>query len=313
MYRLKYTITIIGFISLISALMACRKEWLDAKPEKALVVPTTIKDFQALLDNTTLIFNSQAGGIGELSAGDFYLTNASYLSIFGSEERSAYIWAKTDAFYNGEPSAEWNNSYKRILNSNIILEGIEKVVPSQTDQSSWNNVKGSSLFYRAFDYYNLSQQFCKPYLKVSANTDLGLSLRTEPNVNQIIPRANLEDTYAQVISDINKSINLLPVEAAIKTRPSKHAAYALLARIFLSMEDYDKALSYADSALNLRNTLLNFNTLNASASYPIARFNSEVIYHSIFYWGSFNPSRLLIDPQLLSSYAQNDLRKTYIL
>lgn len=310
---MKYQInTLVAITLLINIVIfnSCKKDWLDIKPEKSLVVPTTIKDFQALLDNTTLIFNSQAGGAGEMSAGDFFLLNASYSSLFSSEEKSAFIWSNTENFYNGEPSADWAGAYKRILNANIILEGLDKISPSQTELLSWNNAKGSALFFRAFDYYSLSQQYCKPYLEATASSDLGIPIRTEPNVNIPVGRGNLQQTYAQIIDDLRKSISLLPIEPSIKTRPSKHAAYSMLSRIYLSMESYDQAFLYADSALQVRNTLMNFSALNAAATYPIARFNTEVIFQSTFSYGIFAASRLLVDPLLFSSYAPNDLRRT---
>src|SRR5689334_15644101 len=66
----------------------CKKDWLDAKPNLALVVPTTIADYQALLDNTTTPISSSPGGdvgfnasqtvLNEIGSGDFYLKDADY-------------------------------------------------------------------------------------------------------------------------------------------------------------------------------------------------------------------------------------------
>jgi hypothetical protein len=78
------------------------------------------------------------------------------------------------------------------------------------------------------------------------------------------------------------------------------------------MRRYDKAAMYADSSLKLYNTLLDFNTLNGSATFPVPVFNPEVIMHSTMHTRYLNLSntRARIDSILYTSYAANDLRKT---
>jgi tetratricopeptide (TPR) repeat protein len=298
--------TVLFFIILTS----CKKDWLDAKPQKSLVIPNKIEDFQALLDNTSTVFNlTQGSGLGEISAGDFYVQYSTWQALSSSQEKSSYIWEKTENFYNGEASADWTNSYKRILYSNVIIEGINKINPHSTELAAWNNVMGSALFFRAFDLYNLSQQFCSPYLPSTALTELGLPLRLKYDVNLPVERSNLQQTYERIIGDLKVSIPILSTTPLYKTRPSKQAAYALLARIYLSMETYDQAILYADSALQIQNTLIDYSKLSASNSFPIDRFNPEVIFHSSFTFGIFRNTRLIVDPILLASYNTNDFRK----
>ena len=49
------------------------------------------------------------------------------------------------------------------------------------------------------------------------------------------------------------------------------------------MREYDSAFKYADSCLQLKNDLMDFNNdpnINATASNSVARFNAEVIFHT---------------------------------
>lgn len=299
----------LSFTLLLLILQSCGKDWLEAKPDKSLVVPESIKDYQLVLDNVTLFNTLQACGLAEMSAGDFYITDANWSLITVSQERAAYTWGRTEDFYNGVPSVDWDNAYKRILNTNVVLAGIEKIKPLESEQQDWNNVKGSALFYRAFDFFNLAQVYCVAYNSTSANTDLGVPLRLDYDVNIKLKRSTLQQTYDQIIADLEAAAVLLGTKPLFKTRPSKESAYALLARTYLSMENYERAGHYADLALQIQAELVDYSKLNANASFPIARFNAEVIFHSTFYYGIFNPARMLVVPDLYNEYTLGDLRK----
>ena len=76
------------------------------------------------------------------------------------------------------------------------------------------------------------------------------------------------------------------------------------------MGDNEKALTYALEALSLQNSLINFNTLNVSASYPISNMNVEVLLRAIM--RNSGPIRFAVAKVPLSlyqSYQANDLRK----
>ena len=298
-------------ILLLVFLQSCKKNWLDAKPDKSLNVPDTIEDFQNLLDNSSQIFNAtQAGGIAEISAGDFYILYSSWQGLFSIQEKTAYIWESAENFYQGSVSADWETAYTKILNANVILEGIEKIKPSNAEYEDWRNVKGSAFFLRAFDYYNLAQQFCKAYLPATANSDLGLPLRLTYDVNLKVGRASLQQTYDQIIGDLKSAAELLRTVQTIKTRPSRQATYAMLARTYLAMEFYEEAGLYADSALKIEHELLDYSALQSTAAYPMKKFNSEVLFHNTFSYGIFNSSRLIVDPTLYNMYDGNYYRKS---
>lgn len=289
---------------------SCGKEWLEAKPDKSLEVPSSIPDFQALLDNTMQIFNiNQTAGLAEISSGDFSITLTAWEKLFSEQERSAYIWAPTIDFYKNEKSTDWVNGYRRILYANLILVGIDKIKPSANEQEDWNNVKGSALFFRAFDFFNLAQEYCVAYDAGSLDKIVGLPLRLDYDVNVQVKRSKLQETYEQVLADLQLASTLLNSKPLFKTRPSKEAVYALLARVYLAMEDYYQAGKYADLALQIQSELLDFSKLNGKLTNPIPIFNGEVIFHSSFSYGIFNPSRLMVEASLYSEYGDGDYRK----
>ena len=62
--------------------------------------------------------------------------------------------------------------------------------------------------------------------------------------------------------------------------PSKSAAFALLARVYLSMRKYDSALLFANRSLDVYNALLDYNDLNQASSTPFPKDNVEILYQS---------------------------------
>lgn len=310
MKNIKIDLGIYIMLLLFVLVQSCGKKWLEEKPDKSLVVPENINDFQLVLDDYNIFNVNQSIGLGEIAAGDFYITFSAWQSLFTVQEKSAYIWAPTSNFYNGEQSVDWVNAYERILKANIVLDGIAKITPADNEQQDWSNVKGSALFFRAFDFFNLAQEYCVSFNQATANTDLGLPLRLTYDVNIQIKRSTLQQTYERIINDVKASSELLSVKPQHKTRPSKEAAYALLARIYLVMGYYDDAGKYADLVLKIQSELLDYNKLNSSASFPVTRFNREVIFHSLFSYGIFGATKLTVEPGLYSTYSTSDLRKT---
>jgi tetratricopeptide (TPR) repeat protein len=233
--------------------VSCKKSWLDEKQNKSDVVPATLKDFQAILDNHSTM-NDVYPALGLIGGDNFYLSDARINSAT-TAERNAYLWAKD--IFNGGTSLDWNSAYKVVEYANIVLDGLPNAAVS--NQSDFNNIQGSALFFRAFAFYTLSQSFCKPYSASTASSDIGIPIRLSSNVNEPSVRATVQQTYDQMINDLKKAATLLPVTPVYVYRPSKTAANALLAKIYLSMEDYANALSSANLALADNPSLLDYN------------------------------------------------------
>jgi len=288
-------------------LSSCKKDWLDAKPTKSLVVPETINDYQLLLNNRS-IFGTGYPSQTELANGDGYVTYATFLAD-PPNSRFAYIWDQDN--YKDQYIPDWIFQYQKILGANVVLDGLEKLSPTSIEQIEWNSVRGQALFFRAFTFYCLTQTFCKPYEESTAMTDLGLPLKLSPEVDQIVKRSTLKETYDRIIADLNESYLLLPINQQYKTQPTKNAVMALLARIYLSMKKYSQALDMAEKSLAMNTKLIDYNSLDNSAAYPFPLFNDEVIWHAELAnnFSLANRNGVITD-ELFNLYEIDDLRKT---
>lgn len=319
---------IIPYLTLLSLflIVSCRKDFLDAKPNAALVVPSTLEDFQAILDNVKYMNGSTPGTFGitganggpnpmllEVATDNYYIPDV-FFNTFQQYYKNVYLWSKEDAYGGIASVADWSFPYRAVFYSNVALDGLKEVPQSPTNQVDWNRIKGSALFYRAHCFFQLAQAFAPAYDKEKASQQLGIPLRLVSDISEQTVRANIETTYSQIINDLKEAANLLPNEPLYKTRPSVPAVYGLLARVYLSMSDYENARLYAEKCLQVYSKpLLNFNTLSSSATYPFPKFNDEVIFSSLI---NNMPGTLLygtnnarIDSNLYQSFDTNDLRK----
>jgi hypothetical protein len=306
-------------------LYGCEKGFLDEKSDIAFVIPESLDDMQALMDNDRVMNGSSLAGepgpvpsLGEIASDNYYLTLDNFNSFPNQMQKQAYLWAKT--VYSGTV-IDWNFSYRSVFYANNVLAGIEKIRRSAENTLQWENVKGSALFFRAIAFYHLAQVFAKTYDKTSAAKDMGIPLRLSPDVNEKSGRATIQRTYEQIIADLIEAANLLPDNPKFKTRPSRPAAFALLARTYLVMEEYSKAKQYADSCLQVKSELMDFNNpdapdyVNVTSNTPFKQYNIEVIFSAtvavdIPPGPIYLSPRANIDSNLYNSYSINDLRRT---
>ena len=213
-----------------------------------------------------------------------------------------------------ESSQHWVNSYNKIYHANLVLETVQ-ALEGKDPVSVLNPIKGSALFLRAYAFWNLVQLYAKPYT-ATAQQEPGLPVHRKSDINDTPGRGTLKETYDSIISDLKEATDLLSPTSTIASRPNRAAAYAMLARVYLSMEDYPNALISANAALAIKNSLIDFNTLDKQSFAPFKRFNNEVLFHStIFYQnGTLEPGYgyedlAIISPEIIAGYADNDLRK----
>lgn len=295
-------------IILVCSLTGCKDSWLDAKPEKTLLVPSSVEDYQAILDNTSL-FNAGYPALGEVSADDHYLDYQTWLSGNTMQERQCYIWAP-DIYHGETKNYDWDPAFKRILYANIVLEGTEKLTgTSMREDEQLSAVRGAALFYRSLNFFLLSQLFCKPYSVNNLSTP-GLPLRLQSNINLKPKRASLAETFEQILADLREAEMLLPTQAEVKTRPTKMAAQSLLARVYLTMHNYENAAFYAEKSLEGSADLLDFNTVDGTVNFPFTVFNDEVVFHyTLTTYSVFSRQAFNVDTTLYHTYQIGDLRR----
>ncbi|WP_205514179.1 RagB/SusD family nutrient uptake outer membrane protein [Longitalea arenae] len=292
-------------VALLMLSIACTKQAaLERVPDSSLDLLNSIEDVQALLDN--MIVMRETPALPEISADNFYIVDSGQ---FYPVERNAYLWQR-EIFEDNAPVEDWNQPYKQVYYANSVLDALPDLLADKPQLIS--QLRGAALFIRSYAFYNLVLQFANLYDVTSAGGP-GIPLRLTADPFEQIRRATLGATYDQITNDLKEAAHLLPAmpDPLRKNRPSAPAAYALLARVYLSMRDYAGALLYADSSLSLYTKLLDYNSIDTSVIDPFSRNNEEVLYQSNLYSGAtmLHSGNCYIDSLLYRSYAAADLRK----
>ncbi|WP_294350010.1 RagB/SusD family nutrient uptake outer membrane protein [Sphingobacterium sp.] len=283
--------------------VSCSK-YLDLKPDAKMRVPTSLEDAEALL-NDRASMNSAYSPISEAASDNYYLEKANFDAFTNLSEKNIYIWdAKVDVNYTN-----WQSSYKVVAIANQVLDILSRLNRSD-NPTKYDLIKGQALFFKAFAYQQIADAFTLPYDKSTAASQLGIVLRNSPNVDEISYRSDLETSYIEIKKLLLEGIDLLPAQATAKTLPSKAAAYALLARVALIMQDWPLAQSAAQQCMAINNELIDYNQLNSASLTPFELFNKEVLFHAVTAANvTLTPSTCFVDTALYSSYDENDLRK----
>lgn len=286
------------------ALIGCNK-FLDEKSKSSLAIPKTVKDLQALMDYE--LYTIRSFPVGMDVAADYYFMNDNDVKSLATELNDIYL------LNNKEPKlSDWFESYEKIMYANIVLDNIDEAALDGLTVADKNLTKGTALFHRSWNFFWLVQQFAPAYDAGTAQHELGIPLRTTSDINTSYQRATLEETFAQIVKDLKEAVVLLPELSVKKTRPSKAASYAFLARVLLYMGDVEEALRYATLCLQIQHDLMDYNLISPDNAAPFELMNEEVIFHCSLAssGGIFGGTKAYVDTLLFKSYREDDLRKS---
>jgi tetratricopeptide (TPR) repeat protein len=300
---MKYYLNHVVFMVLVLLCSSCNR-LLDEKTDIKMVIPKTLNDAELLLNDYSTM-NTGFPAIGEIAADQYYISEDIFEGALNTDQQNFYTWA--DRPYND--ANIWQRPYKTVYMANQVLEILNKL-PTGSDLDRRNRLTGAAHFYRAFAFQQLVEVFCPAYDISTATNELGVPIRLEPAMDQVSSRGTLKQSVDQVIKDYEVAIGLLPLEDKIIGRPIRAAAYASLARVYLTMSDFDKAYAYADSCLQLRSDLLDYNELDSGEDLPIPKYNAEILFLAMSgAAGPMNYSNNTVEPGLYNSYEAADLRK----
>jgi len=306
---MRYPHIVIG-VFLWFAVSGCTKGFLEKSPSSDIIVPNTLEHLAGLLNNNNLF--GQTPVYGEQSAGDYYIPDSLYNQL-SALDKNLYTWEKD--IYSGQGNiADWNIPYQQVYTANVVLDELPGILPTTATQAQWNQIKGTALFMRAWAFHQLALEFAPYYDPRSADQQPGVVLPLNTNLQVVYARSTLRQTYTQIIADLLLAKDLLPVHLADPqfSMPNKASVCGMLARVYLSMADYEQARRYADSTLGYYPTLINYNVLDVTERSPFATAKNEVLYASSLIAGNVLLAGwpyCIIDSLLYRLYNDNDLRK----
>jgi hypothetical protein len=151
-------------VCLAIALLAGCQKFLDQKPDTKLAVPTTLTDFQALLDNYNVINNNDTEA-GEISADNTGISTDDY--------KRTYIWQK-DHLFSELGNDDWFYTYRPVFTANTVLDGISNINPNAANQTTYNNVKGQAFYIRGYAFFQAASLWADAYDEATSSSQLGV-------------------------------------------------------------------------------------------------------------------------------------------
>ena len=134
---------------------------------------------------------------------------------------------------NSRTAQFWNTSYRAIAQASNIINMIETGQSATVDNSI-----GEAYFIRGMVYFYLVRAFGRPFWDNPDRPFGGVPIvngTPDDVLNLDLPdRATVRETYQQIISDLNRAIELITIDRG-NTFASVVAAQALLSRVYLFM------------------------------------------------------------------------------
>ncbi|SKB95412.1 SusD family protein [Sphingobacterium nematocida] len=216
----------------------------------------------------------------------------------------------------------WEELYQRINATNIILNEIDGIDQAkETDKLDALRIKGESHFLRAQFYFLLVNIYGSMYTAETAETTAGVPLKLTHFVEHDklktsqFTRSSVGQVYHQIVKDLEESITYFSEspQRNIFYRANKRAAMLLLSRVYLYMQEWEKAKLLAEDLLKLNKDLMDYPAIPAQGI-AIAEGNPEIIFSH----GSANLQNAFtgrggdfcITRDLYNTYEATDARKS---
>lgn len=288
-----------GMIMTASVLTSCNK-YLDIQPV-GTVIPTSESDFRGLMTSGYTSFPAHKSYLS-LRTDELLLDES---STDAARTKDIYLWNDQ----NPDPATTaypYLAFYKSIFYSNQIISTIDEKL---TSNANVDQIKGEAYLMRAYAHFELLNCYSEVYSTSNAGLR-GVPLSTKIDLEQRFVPATIGDSYAQVLSDMEKGAALLTVEdqaKGVNYRFSKRGAYAMASRLHLYRGEWQAAIEAAKQALKINDKLVD---LNVTGSLLPNDFESTEIIMALEKVSiSEVRSSSFISPALLSSYSEGDLRK----
>ena len=244
-----------------------------------------------------------------------------------------YRW-QPDPFRNVENNEfidkNWAEMWSRIAAMNSIIYQLTQIDIDKDEEATALRVEGEARFLRAQFYFWMANIYGQPYCKATAATDPCIPLKTSEDIEDIyFSRATAEKVYGQMVEDLTRATECLRgVRQITKYRTNQAAAFTLLSRVHLYMENYEAAVAAADSALTLGYKLEDMRSFQEGDKVVELKSTETIFTHGLYLMHFLHPDALqgsvpwmgwgvycsgyTSSMDLIGSYDEHDLRlKTF--
>lgn len=172
-------------------------------------------------------------------------TDNAYAGTTGAE----VVPVETNALDASNPdiARDWDRYLEDIAKANVVITNIDLVPDPAFAESERQQWKAEAKIFRGMMIFDLAHWFGNIPLNLTEAPDI-----TAANIEEVYPiyfpkPVTQDSAYKQVIADLTDAIPYAPaLNSGDKTRLSKTVAYALLAKLYAELGEWDKVLEYCD-------------------------------------------------------------------
>ena len=295
MKKLRFKIIIAATLILATAIVACKKSFLDKAALGSLdqnILATNTGVQGLLIGAYSLVDGAGTSGDGISSAASNWVfggisSDDAYKGSDPSDGGADWLLMETHSQTPTTPSVsnKWNLCYHAIQRCNDVLRTMKLAKDiSATDQKT---IAGEARFLRAFFHFEAKRIYNNvPYIDESVTLD-----------NPTADVSNSKDIYPQIEADFQFAIDNLPETQSAAGRANKWAATAYLGKVLLYEHKYAAALPLFTSAINngktsngkkydlLPNYFSNFNPAQKNSQESVWAAQESVLDNSSIAWG----------------------------
>lgn len=238
----------------VSFLMSACNDFLTEYPDTAIPeekAMTTLEDCSEVVLGIYSCFKNPQLYSGALALQDIQADYVYAVNGFRNTYGEIYRWdLRGNTTYVG---GIYGGLYQIASRCNFFMDykhQVESTLQTEADKALFKRRLGDVQFARALAYADLIRTFCDAYDPANADKQLGISLfDTYKGENIVKARASLKDSYEFVLNDLNQAEENLDREGADTEYFTKGAVWALKARVYLYMHEYEKSAKYASKIM----------------------------------------------------------------
>ncbi len=203
----------------------------------------------------------------------------------------------------------WNTAYQQVYYANSIIYGAEH--STALSDGDKNRIKGEALLVRSLIYFYLQQLF----------GDIPFTASLDYEHNRKLSKTDAASVVTQLETDLAAAVSLLTDDYRDPERiyPNRKVAQLLLARVYLIRQEWSLAEQTAQSILQSPLYQLHpdlgevFHKSGTHILWQLKPQNSgdATTEAPFYYFTNSTPNSYVLSQNLLNSFAENDLRKTY--
>ena len=259
------------------AILSSCNDFLDEPTSKTNNIEIkTVEQIEALFGDVTNLYR-ETNGTSCYGTDDYGLIKEMYDASTRAYNIQAVQYATWDveSIKSDALRSDWTSEYKKIFYANMVLNSIGDLSGNQDQKEE---LIAEAHLIRAYAYISLANTYCLPYCEKYKN-EPGLPLKQSTNFEEISSRSTLKETHDLIAKDLEAAASikrkLVAGEPTRSWRASSGAVNAVSARYWLMRNDYEKALAFAEKALDEYNVLVDYNT---EMSFSATTFKATVTY-----------------------------------